>query len=653
MDSKKDAIKLLLNKLIEEQIIDEAEYNEIYNSYYNDESMSLGIHEQLVETKAEDMNSSLVESAIDIYTLFNELNSKDKDINRLSNLNESILNSLKLENEKIDDRIYTIERKITKGNNYVYHEGFRDTSSINSEIEYTKEKIYYDKLIEGLRLKYNNHINMLLSKTGERLGKIEILNQYCSGFSTYNNKYLKLENVIDSSLDTYWHEVLEVEEPIELEYNSNVTSLKHGAVVELLITMPSLMEINEINITPFCEFPLEVVEIAYSNNDKDDYNDFIPLAFNINNVPINKYTVNKASLNTIMYQFANTKAKRVKIVLNQIHYAPNHFISNEEQLLSNGIFIKENNAELQNRLLSAVNKAIIDETFVVQFDRQINHINKLQYEYGIYNISIINNDYYNESEYVSNEYGFPGLATIALDTNEEHYEIGIDDPLKMTSIEYEIIINDDIRIPILPTNEKNIKQEFLNTYQEQDTNDIHATTRFAMDIKDLSNIKIYKDQNVLEFGYIILDNYTIKFNNFDPFASYTIDYNPNNIIECKEIKLPTFTERIELLNIQLKATLKQNSREYTEVTPILYDYTFYATNVPVQVGEYNDIVELKIIPDESFTNVPYNIPVIRTGNPVLMEIEILQNPVIINTNEVPNTETLEPIDIVEIDENIE
>jgi hypothetical protein len=653
LNPKEQAVKYICDKLLEEGQITGAEYNNILSEYSDNDSISFTKKYQEEFTNSKDMNSMFLESGIDLYTLFNTLNDSDKSIKKFNTLNKSIINSVKLNTDKIEDELYIIRNKIIAENIYTYYENFRDKRSIDDKYEYSMIEANYDKYIEAIKLAQNNNINALLSKTGNRMGQIEVLNKYSSMYTTYKNNYNSIENVIDNSMDTYWHECLEVDSPIEIDYITDKTEINRGAVCELLITLPALTETNEIRLTPFCEFPLEIVEILYSNDDDN----FVPLVFNINSEPQNKYLTNRFSLKTEMYQFESIQAKRFKIVLNQIHYAPNHFIDDSNNAMINGIFIKEDNEELIDRIMDPLNESIMNETFKVNLDRRISKINKLQYEYGIYNIEINNNDYYSKSEYVSNPYQFPGLSTIVLETNEEHFEIGLEDPKIFTSIEYQIILNNNeetYEYNILPYNKSKVDFELLNTVQETQSNRIYAYTRFDMKLEDINNdISIYKDNDKIETGFTINSKREIEFIEFDPFAKYSISYELDNIDKAKEIKLPTFTERIELIDVKLKAVLKQNSRIYTEVTPLLHNYIFYAIDVPVPVGEYNDLTELLIIPEKSYTNNPIDIPIIKSGEPVLLEIDILQDPLIISTVEEEGTGNLIPLDITEIDEYIE
>jgi len=601
-----NAIKIILNRLLDDGHIDEVDYNELYNKYLSTDGLNFIPINQSDVTNSTDMNTCLLDLGIDISNLFASYTDIENTINKHYKLNEAIINSIKLENGKIIDRINRSEKLIKNRTLHMINETFRDSSSFNlNTSEYTYTKVFFDKYIKGIKLNYINSINALISNTGSKLGNIDITRQHSSLLGLTNN-ITNISNAIDNNRNTYWHECISVSEPIKIEYKG----INNGAVCELLITLNSLTDINEISLSPFSEFPMQLIEISYTDDDK---------TYNV----ISDTLVNFSD--TIMYQFKNIKIKRLKVLLNQIHYKHNTFITKTDDLKANGIFITDNNKQFIDEILKPVKNAITDGTFEIQLNKQNLYIDKLQYEYGLYNISVCNNDYNTIGEYVSVPYQFLGLSTIVLDTNEEHYIL---DNTKTTSIEYYLIVN-NIQYPLLPINTTKIEAELLTPFLENDKT--KATLRFNLDTSDIiNNVLVYKDGQLLEFGinYVVKDNNIIEFIEYDTYAKYTVDYLVEDIDTYIYHKIPWDNEvAIDYVDIKIKTILKQNSRYITGVTPILYEYSVIATDVPVEYGHFNSVASIEIIPNEIHFNMPYKLPIQISGDPILKSITIDPTPI--------------------------
>lgn len=633
MIDKSKIVQGILDELLKRNLISDIESRSLYQRYIQNSGLTFIQRTQSKVTDSSMLNECLIENGIDISLLFSMLDDTDNTLTRHQQLNEAILAGIRLENAKMSDRITVCEKKIKNNNYLIHYETFRDLSgfALQNEMLYDFQIAFFDKLIEAIKINPLNVNNILLGSNGSRMGKIEIDFQYSSAMAILKNRVNKLDNAIDPDMSTYWHECITTNTPIEIPYKSSVSDIKRGALCQLLITLDFISEFNMISITPFTEFPMEVVEIQYSTTDNED--DFIPMVYKPGTqIPDNKYLYNRSSTKTIDYQFANIKAKRVKVLLNQIHYAPNHFITKEENLQANGIFITDDKAGLVNELLAPIEKAIANNTFDVPIQRQQLSKDKLEYEYGLYNITLANNEYSPVSEYISTPFTMYRSSTVALSTNEEHYIRG---DIWATSIEYELHA-DNKWTKIVPYGTTEIKWELLTTQQDTETLKMFSILRFPADLSVGSNIKVYKDEILVTKGYTMKDNSTIEFQEHDPYANYCVSYKLLNPIGATTYKMISDDD-----NVRLKAILKRNSRNYTGVTPILYDYTVQAINAPLMRGQENDLVRLVIIPDELNVSLNSHVKLETSDVPVLMSLIPSHDIVQMTVNDILELDTQE------------
>ncbi|MBA4293737.1 hypothetical protein C0431_12315 [bacterium] len=86
---------------------------------------------------------------------------------------------------------------------------------------------------------------------------------------------LPLENVIDGSNQTYWEETILADDSISRQGMSEWDDIypglpKEGAFIEMEISFRTGTLVSEVDITPFCRFPIEVVSIV-GMSDKEEH----------------------------------------------------------------------------------------------------------------------------------------------------------------------------------------------------------------------------------------------------------------------------------------------------------------------------------------------------------------------------------------------
>ena len=614
MNTREKLIKLILDNLYNTSQISEQQQTALYNNYTSNSDLNLVVKEQGDSTDSKAINKMVFDSVIDIATIFDSLNTADDMLTRHQKLNEAIINSIKLDSNKLDDKIIEYEQRIKNNNRFIRYEAFRDISGIDQDItKYDESMAYFDKYLEAIKLHYISSTNLLVSKTGARLGDIKITRQHGSSLSTIKNAETSVEKAIDTDMSTYWHECITIDSPIEIQYDD----VKRGAVCELLITFNLISEINEITLTPFGSFPLDIVKISVSNNDTGD---FTPVVFSSNN---NEYQRSKSSKDTMSYQFADTKVKRIKLLLNQVHYVYNNFVGKVENMKANGIFITDNKAELANSILEPVERAIVNSTFIIPFEKETFHTDKLQYEYGLYNILIAKNEFETTSQIITTPSTVLKTSEMILVTDEEQFKDG---DVIATSIEYVLSGNSvpNGLYPILPNGTTAVNWEFLDIITDPITNKIKAELRFP---SNMSTIKIYCDDVLMNNDYIVNNETEIEFVEFNPYANYCASYDLKNPIAATQCTL------IADGNLVLEILLRQNSRLHTGVTPILNNYTVIAKNLLLQAGQDNQLFSITIVPDRIQIDGNEKVAMGVQDEVILMSLKPNMSSVFLNMNE--------------------
>lgn len=600
MGVKEKYAKLILDELYKKGEISKKEYDTLYEEYTSD-GLKLKLRPQSETTNSFSLSACIKEAALDIASVFDALNYTDDTITRHRKINEAVLNSIKLEVNKSYDKISEYEQRIKNGNRFVRYETFRDIAGIEKDKRLYKHPLaYFDKYIEAMKLRYIDSTNMLVSKSGAYLGKIKITRQHGEYLSAIKNNHNKLINAIDTDMSTYWHEVITVDSPIAIPYKD----VKYGAVCELLVTFDLISEVNEITLTPFGEFPLQVVSISYSDSDEGE---FLPIVYKENP---NVDRRSKESINTMHYQLHDIKAKRIKVLLNQQHYVINHFVESSEDTKANGIFISDDKESLIRTIMKPVETAITNDNFNISYTNRSFPSNKLQYEYGLYNILMARNEFSKTSQVISTPSMMVRASTMILVTEEEHF---FDKDIQTTSIEFELIgacVAGGSK-PILPFQKNSVEWELLTPILDPEENKVTATLRFPAKI---SSIRLYKDNILVNNNYTVLNESEIEIADFNAQSNYCASYIPSNLLAAKEIKLEADGQ------VRVSAVLKQNSRSHTGITPILKSYILMAKEILLGIGEQNALSWLKIIPDEITIETQMNIPLVVTEIPVLMEL---------------------------------
>ncbi|MCX7610357.1 MAG: hypothetical protein N2043_02060 [Ignavibacterium sp.] len=565
-DMKKEQEKMIRYFLNEEKekgnIEDDIEYEQLFKAYLSQIELGkplMKIRPQNGQILSEPINETFKEIFIDFLTLFNEINKIDETSNRYNQLSQSLFSQLNSEIESIKNTLKKYEEILMYKNvQDVFIESFyyyEDT---------VNEDVYKDgegnQIAKACRVNYNQEGNFielplvfqengLIQENGLQLAKIYIGKQFGSGLVRISNPETSIEKLMDTTKETFWSESILVDEPIELEMTEikDINTgerwyyVQQGAVCEVIVEYDYPTIINEISITPFCEFPLEVVAIKYTETiNGEEVEHFLVHENGENGL------ISKESKSNIRYQFQDTMIEKLIIILNQKHYIKTEYIVPEKskiQLLAwlNGVSKKKNNFNIMKPIYE--NKKESDPMFI-QFlestketDKSLNEIfeydkktvntkiEKYEYQYGIYELKTNKNEYKDVGIYVSPWISAKGeVKSIRLFTKEELPFVNINkENVCICDIEYYISYKKEAKnkndwYPILPINKKEILAEKLHVYKENGT--YKAKTRFK--IKHVISIK-ENGIPLSESDYIILDDF-IFMKKYNQHAVYTIHY---------------------------------------------------------------------------------------------------------------------------------
>lgn len=512
------------------------------------------------QTNAESFNETYNEVSIDIMSAFGQINQVDQAVNKHQQLNQSIINNLKLNLSKVSDEVERYERLVDyMTTEDVALEAFRDSNSFDTSNRLYTERdgvelppAYQAKLDidrEAIKLPTILSQNAMIGPAGVRLANIKIKKQLGGELIRLQNPENEINKAIDTSMETFWSESILVDSPMRVELTSEYYGIKHGAVCELMVEFDYLTQINEISILPFTEFPMEVVAIQYYESDDVDENPKEIIAPQFKEGLRSRFVSDSTS-----FQFNDVYAKRIRVILNQVHFVKTDFFVNdreqkqlelwyaakkevdpEEVEIKEGYHFKplyKNKSEI-NKLYNYFSKNVddvdaenLEEILGKRQDDTASAVSKYMYNYGLYNLGIRRNEYQNKGIYVSKPLAIDGnIKAITLDVKEQHPVIQ-DNDLVFTDIEYYMTHLDnptsDDWYPIMPNTIKKVKAELLTpTFTN---GQYRADLRFYPDgdVKVRRNgIEIYE-----WLGDFMVSRNTITILNYDVSSIYTVEYTP-------------------------------------------------------------------------------------------------------------------------------
>ena len=170
-----------------------------------------------------------------------------------------------------------------------------------------------------------------------------------------------------------------------------------GAYVKLHITFECVKPVSEITITPFVEYPMDVVSISYEK----DIDTFQPRK------EINLFEQNTTSSNTMVFSFQTVTAKRMTFIFRQRNYTQNTYLTSQVDMMKkemwNSIKSSEVDAMLDTNgeiIVPSKEQLIVGERNVdMDWAGKVSHYKKLQMKQEVENRIAKNNFAYNLDEW--------------------------------------------------------------------------------------------------------------------------------------------------------------------------------------------------------------------------------------------------------------
>jgi hypothetical protein len=124
-------------------------------------------------------------------------------------------------------------------------------------------------------------------------------------------------NAIDDSAESYWAEIVLSDDPINIAMDDVPAG---GSIVKVTVTLPRPEIVNEITLTPFTKYPLEIASIKYEE-DTDTYH-----------IPKELVGALLQNTQTMTLQFPNIIAKRLTFILKQKNYTKDVYLVREADI---------------------------------------------------------------------------------------------------------------------------------------------------------------------------------------------------------------------------------------------------------------------------------------------------------------------------------
>ncbi|MGL6106110.1 hypothetical protein, partial [Romboutsia sp.] len=448
--------------------------------------------------------------------------------------------------------------------------------------------------------------------------------QLGEGFVDLSNTNTSLENAINEGKEP-WSETILADAPIRVSFldtkpkdvyidDKYYYGLDNGAVCELEVKFESVNTVNEITLSPYCKYPIDIVAIRYKMSDDEDE----PLIEIV--TPDNKDKALRSAFtkNKISYRFPDILCKNLYILFTQRHYARETYVYDPSSIYKSSIWFDSKNKKSEKEQLAVfkplyynrdvssfawqnVNDKVISSSddlvnMLVTDKAKIRKVTKYEYNYGFYNIGCYNNHFDRTGFYVG--------KSIKLQSNVKKIEIQTDEVHQLdsnnnmvTDIEYYITgatsPSPTEWISILPKNKDIIESETLFIQGET-----RAYLRFEAEkvfsvMKNGIPIPEDSPEYHLDINERTGNIWCVLIFNYDYDAIYSIKYKP--IEGSKYIDLSSkYTTSIESFESSNDSTIRLKNN------PSIDNSDNYCSILLTNLGE---IKEMQSIHCTNVTNV--------------------------------------------------
>lgn len=566
------------------------------------------LDEHGININSQSINKTMNELYIDLLTSFGVVNSMSELISKYDSMSISYINSIKTKVNQIKDKLESSRYSSSfKHMSKFIIERFRNSNNFDKSKSIQKdrygqwipEKCYvnFDEKENILTLPFLKRDNMLRYDNKVSTASLNYNFQLGEGFAQSYNDETTLENAIDGNPTSFWSDTILSDAPLSVSFENSKPQVLYvrdnyfygidsGAVCDLELNFESINKINEINITPFTKYPIDIVAIRYKMTDDED-EVLVELV-----TPDNKDETLKSvfTRDKVTFRFPEIICKRIYILFTQKHYIREIYVYNPTEINKNLLWFNNKNDKSEkvtkavfkpvyydrevNSLWQRMNDNILSYSYdellsrIVGNDKLNHKVLKYEYNYGLYDLGCYNNHFDRTGLYISKSVNLnSNIKSVQIVTDELHPKNSLGKTV--TDIEYYITVSDnpDTKdwIPILPINKDIIESELLFI-----TGSTRAYFRFEAEIV----YKVMKDGEEMpldsEEFYIHKNQKTgffwcIQIFNYDYNAVYSISYKAVKGSDSVDFasKLET---TIESFNGENKSNFELKYSPFTEST---------------------------------------------------------------------------------------
>jgi hypothetical protein len=253
---------------------------------------------KFAKISSSDYNDTMDEVYADLGALFKQDNAITSTTMVHNALNEAVLKDIESAMEKVSTDINV--HKIIKSNK----EGITDAkfNSFFKDDNTSAEDIFIAQIDSDTNsIKLPKGIDhSATSRFGLSMAQIDIKRFGGGIVGTTEDEAHRKEKAIDGDGSTFWAEVILTDEPIRQVYNGTTY---FGTIGEVIVTLFRSDLVNHVKINPFCNYPVVVVGIQYSESETGSW--------------VDMGVTPQESTSYMEFNFPEVLVKRIKIILNQ------------------------------------------------------------------------------------------------------------------------------------------------------------------------------------------------------------------------------------------------------------------------------------------------------------------------------------------------
>lgn len=276
---------------------------------------------ETVEVSSKHLNKTIAMIYMALKGLYEQHIRADVTLQKHAEINNSRLNTVKSGINKISEDIATYLQSLDPDNGDYTNVIYGDFWSLRNEAR-TRPLLEVDSRAKTLHLPTIDKVPAHKLE-GSQASKITTKNLALEQTPGVISADFRPENAIDDRNSTYWLDVSLADSALNSTVNIGGTSITYpGVAVQYTTDFRGSVRVSHVQLTPFSQFPLQLVGLEYWQGDED----------NGSWTAISSFSrpaagdASTATLDTIDVRFAPVVAARIRVTLLQRHYAFNDYL---------------------------------------------------------------------------------------------------------------------------------------------------------------------------------------------------------------------------------------------------------------------------------------------------------------------------------------